>query len=187
MLGWLLRLGIAGALVAAAIWAWSQMNQDLEDEELDEEIPIEFEVPLDAEETVSEASADAGDTGFGPGADFAAGGALPAGESPEEGEPVAEGQAAGTTEATAEGEDVSSPNRTDGSVQDAGATDLQQIKGIGPVLEARLMEHGIDSIAALAATGAERLQELGFSAAQAEEWIPQARERSGQEVPQPAG
>lgn len=202
MLRWLFRLGFAGALVAGAVWLWSQMNQDIEDEELEDEIPIEFEVPLDPEENVSQLSSASGDTGVGPGANFASENVAldePFGsvesriadlEDELTAEPIAATTAeiSGVAEATAVEDQEAEANvddeneggaDSDEEMQQNAQSDLQQLSGIGPVLESRLIEAGVGSIADLAAKTSEELQELGFSAAQAEGWIPQALEKLG--------
>jgi predicted flap endonuclease-1-like 5' DNA nuclease len=49
MMRWLLRLSVGALLAALLFWLWNRFNQDLiEEEELDDEIPFEFDVPLEA-------------------------------------------------------------------------------------------------------------------------------------------
>jgi predicted flap endonuclease-1-like 5' DNA nuclease len=52
MMRWLLRLSVGALLAALLFWLWNRFNQDLvEEEELDDEIPFEFDVPLEAEDS----------------------------------------------------------------------------------------------------------------------------------------
>ena len=48
MLRWLTRLAIGALIIALLIWLWSRYNEDLEEEEFEEEIPLEFEVSVEA-------------------------------------------------------------------------------------------------------------------------------------------
>lgn len=58
----------------------------------------------------------------------------------------------------------------------AAPDDLQQVRGIGPIFAGRLHSAGIDTFAALAATGAEELaQVLGVSMSRAENILAEAR------------
>ncbi len=73
---WIVRLGLAGAFAALAFYLWSRMNEDYDDEDLEDEIPIEFEVPLSdpaplGMEQAPEMSEMDHDTGVGPGASLA--------------------------------------------------------------------------------------------------------------------
>src|SRR4051812_49619515 len=76
MMRWVVRLGLAGILVALAAYAWTLLNQEDDEEELEDEIPIEFDVPLDvalAPSTGALTSTNGHDTGVGPGEDRQAG------------------------------------------------------------------------------------------------------------------
>lgn len=44
MLRWLTRLAVGALVIALLAWLWSRYNEDLEEEEFEEEIPLEFEV-----------------------------------------------------------------------------------------------------------------------------------------------
>ena len=44
MLRWLTRLAVGALVLALLAWLWSRYNEDLEEEEFEEEIPLEFEV-----------------------------------------------------------------------------------------------------------------------------------------------
>ena len=44
MLRWLIRLTIGAAIIALIVWLWSRFNEDLDEEEFEEEIPVEFDV-----------------------------------------------------------------------------------------------------------------------------------------------
>ena len=44
MLRWLIRLAVGALIIALLVWVWSRFNEDLEEEEFEEEIPLEFEV-----------------------------------------------------------------------------------------------------------------------------------------------
>src|SRR5690349_12108347 len=91
MMRWLIRLSIGAGVAALAIYLWSRLNQDYDDDEIEDEIPLEFEVPMDSTASTMEApiefdvpmdgaaaSLDVpveapslnGDTGVGPGADL---------------------------------------------------------------------------------------------------------------------
>lgn len=48
MLRWLTRLAVGALIVALLFWLWTRYNEDLEEDELEEEIPLEFEVAADA-------------------------------------------------------------------------------------------------------------------------------------------
>jgi predicted flap endonuclease-1-like 5' DNA nuclease len=62
----------------------------------------------------------------------------------------------------------------------AGADDLSEVKGIGPVYAARLADAGIDGFAALAAASAETVAEsAGVSERMAIDWISQASKLAG--------
>ena len=63
---------------------------------------------------------------------------------------------------------------------DEPADELTDIRGIGPVYAARLAEIGITSFAGLAAAAAEDVAErIDAAPSQVEDWIGQARDRSG--------
>src|SRR5262245_3599296 len=49
MLRWLTRLALGALIIALLFWLWTRYNADLEEEELEEEIPLEFEVSADAD------------------------------------------------------------------------------------------------------------------------------------------
>ncbi len=70
---WIVGLGLAGLLVALAAYGWSRMNQDYDDDDLEDEIPIEFDVPLDGAVNAAApdppVALDTRDTGLGPGED----------------------------------------------------------------------------------------------------------------------
>src|SRR5690349_20573824 len=91
MMRWLIRLSIGAGVAALAIYLWSRLNQDYDDDEIEDEIPLEFDVPMERTGTTIEAPiefdvpmdtatasmdvpAEApslnGDTGVGPGADL---------------------------------------------------------------------------------------------------------------------
>src|SRR6476661_11267705 len=91
MMRWITRLAAIGLAAALIGFLWSRANSDFEDEGFDEEIPIEFDVPL---ESAAGASAPAGindaDTGDGPGANLD-GAASDANSAPSTGSATAAG------------------------------------------------------------------------------------------------
>src|SRR6476469_1413055 len=72
MMRWITRLAAIGLAAALIGFLWSRANSDFEDEDFDEEIPIEFDVPLESAPAGAGAPAaiNDADTGDGPGANF---------------------------------------------------------------------------------------------------------------------
>lgn len=146
---WLTRLLIFGGGIGLAIYLWSRMAQEEENEEFDDEIPIEFDLPLESATLAqrTEAVSTGQDTSVGPGADLTAPLATDAPSAPS---------------ATADG---------------AAGDDLTIIRGIGPVFQKRLNELGILTFDQLAAAHAEDLDAQGINGVGVDlaSWIEQAR------------
>src|SRR5690348_2295717 len=71
MMRWITRLAAIGLAAALIGFLWSRANSDFEDEDFDEEIPIEFDVPLESAPAGGVPGAvNDGDTGEGPGANM---------------------------------------------------------------------------------------------------------------------
>ncbi len=157
MMRWLIRLTIGGLIVGLLAYGWSQLNSDLDDDDLDDDIPLEFEVPLDSLQpsmdgaTAVSAEADS-DTGEGPGANLAA--------------PVADKQPAGDNRARV--------RRNAGMNED----DLTEIRGIGPVFQKRLYDAGIKTFRQLADSNPMHLEAQGIEGVGVDlaSWIEQARD-----------
>lgn len=169
MIRWLVRFSTATLIGALLVWFWNRYNQDLLEDELDEEIPFEFDVaaedmPLSAPEQALPAGATPDDTAVAPTA------LAPAAAAAEETVATA---TAGTEESAA-ATLLDSPAPTP-----AGAGDnVIAIKGIGPKYGAKLAEMGITTFGALLGTPLDTL-ELAFprvSAEELENWLEQARE-----------
>jgi len=184
MMRWLIRLSIGASVAALAIYLWSRLNQDYDDDEIEDEIPLEFDVPMESAVSTMEAPiefdvpldgaaanvdvpAEApglnGDTGVGPGADL---------DQPAPAAPAAATQAApASTSATAS---------TDTGT--AEPDDLTIIRGIGPVFQKRLNELGIMTFRQLADTKPAMLDAEGINGVgvDLESWIEQASELAEQ-------
>jgi predicted flap endonuclease-1-like 5' DNA nuclease/nitrogen fixation-related uncharacterized protein len=183
MMRWLIRLSIGAGVAALAIYLWSRMNQDYDDDEIEDEIPLEFDVPMDSTVSTMEAPiefdvpmgsaagsldvpAEApslnGDTGVGPGADLD----QPAPAPPA---PAPAAQAAPAAVAA-------------GATGEAESDDLTIIRGIGPVFQKRLNELGIMTFRQLANTKPAMLDAEGINGVgvDLESWIEQARELAEQ-------
>ena len=62
----------------------------------------------------------------------------------------------------------------------AGADDLSEVKGIGPVYRARLQQAGITTFAAMVKAGSERMAEAAeVTADRAADWLSQAAALTG--------
>jgi len=183
MMRWLIRLSIGAGVAALAIYLWSRLNQDYDDDEIEDEIPLEFEVPMDSTASTMEApiefdvpmdgataSLDVpveapslnGDTGVGPGADLD--------------QPVAPASMAAATQGTPDSTAAA------GDTGSADSDDLTIIRGIGPVFQKRLNELGIMTFRQLADTKPDMLDAEGINGVgvDLESWIEQARELAEQ-------
>jgi len=152
---WMVRLLLLGGSAALLAYLWSRFNQDIDEDELEDEIPIEFDVPAGDAYPAPDAflaSETAGqDTGEGPGENRAA--------------PATDIEApAAEVPASAEGESVE-------------PDDLTKIRGIGPVYQKRLHEMGIMTFQQLAELNRAAFDEEGFSGVgvDLDSWIEQAR------------
>ena len=67
MFRWLIRFTGAALIGALLVWLWNRYNQDLLEEELEDEIPLEFDVPAQAEPSSSTASASSTNAATGAG------------------------------------------------------------------------------------------------------------------------
>jgi predicted flap endonuclease-1-like 5' DNA nuclease len=159
---WIVRLGLAGLLVMLAVYAWTRMNQEDDEDDLEDEIPIEFDVPMETmaapQAGDTTASTNGRDTGVGPGADLQA--------------PAVESEAAPPEQST-----VAAPAPTEHN-GDHDHDDLTIIRGIGPVFQQRLFDAGIFTFRQLAEADAAQLDESGIQGVgvDLESWIAQARE-----------
>lgn len=176
---WIVRLGLAGLLVALAAYAWTRMSQEDDEDEFEDEIPIEFDVPMDtplaAGRSGAAVSANGRDTGTGPGADLQ----MPSDSTGSDS--VTESTETGVDESTT-GAAASADTESD-SVEDDGAgdhehDDLTIIRGIGPVFQKRLFEVGVYTFRELADANPAQLEEAGIQGVgvDLESWIEQARE-----------
>jgi len=153
MMRWIIRLAVAGLVAAVLAYLWSRFNEDFDDEELDDEIPIDFDVPLDTTaiagdrvESVRVESVPAdSDTGEGPGASL-----------------------------TLSNLTSSSDGATTTNTQ---YDDLTVIRGIGPVFQKRLNDAGIRTLRQLADADALALEAAGIEGVGVDltSWIQQAR------------
>ena len=153
MMRWITRLAAIGLAAALIGFLWSRANSDFEDEDFDEEIPIEFDVPLES------ASAGAGapaaindaDTGDGPGANF-------------------DGAASGASSAP-------STDAAPATVAEPEQDDLTLIRGIGPAFQKRLNDAGIMTFNQLANADPQSLEAGGIEGVGVDlpSWIEQAR------------
>jgi predicted flap endonuclease-1-like 5' DNA nuclease/nitrogen fixation-related uncharacterized protein len=165
MMRWLIRLSIGASVAALAIYLWSRLNQDYDDDEIEDEIPLEFDVPMESTgstldapiefdvpldgaaaslDVPAEAPSLNGDTGVGPGADL----------------------------------DQPAPAATGGDSDTTETDDLTVIRGIGPVFQKRLNELGIMTFRQLADTKPDMLDAEGINGVgvDLESWIEQARD-----------
>jgi predicted flap endonuclease-1-like 5' DNA nuclease len=62
MFRWLIRFSVAALIGALLVWLWNRYNQDLLEEELEDEIPLEFDVPAQAEALPGPAPSASADT-----------------------------------------------------------------------------------------------------------------------------
>jgi predicted flap endonuclease-1-like 5' DNA nuclease len=192
MLRWLIRLSGAAFISALLIWLWNRFNQDLLEEEPEEEVPLEFDVPDTAPSAPPPSSSAGGahngthastpvlDTGE---AAPATGSSSPAGSVTDAAAPpdAAAPEDAGTTEdanATEPEPVLDSPAPTPPGAGD----NVIAIKGIGPKYGAKLAEMGITTFGALLATPMDTLM-ITFprvSEAELHNWLEQARELAEQ-------
>jgi predicted flap endonuclease-1-like 5' DNA nuclease/nitrogen fixation-related uncharacterized protein len=203
MMRWLIRLSIGAGVAALAIYLWSRLNQDYDDDEIEDEIPLEFDVPMESTLSTLEApiefdvpmdsaaaSVDVpaqapsrnGDTGVGPGADFdqstaTSAAAIPASAAQATPAPAAQAGPDTATQDTSAAPTASSDNGT------AQHDDLTIIRGIGPVFQKRLNELGITTFRQLADTKPAMLDAEGINGVgvDLESWIEQARELAEQQ------
>ncbi len=160
MMRWLIRVAIGGLIVGLLAYAWSQLNSDLDDDDLDDDIPLEFEVPLDSLPAATDGSGDTfaavdADTGEGPGANLAV--------APPDDSQAAEG-----------GANRARVKRTN----EANEDDLTVIRGIGPVFQKRLYDAGIKTFRQLAESDATHLEAQGIEGVGVDlaSWIEQAQD-----------
>jgi predicted flap endonuclease-1-like 5' DNA nuclease/nitrogen fixation-related uncharacterized protein len=210
MMRWLIRLSIGAGVAALAIYLWSRMNQDYDDDEIEDEIPlefdvpmggtastleapIEFDVPMDSAASMdvpAEAPSRNGDTGVGPGADLDQ-----SAEAAASAHSAQQAQAAPGITSTAAPDTVSmassdtttqlapAASTTSGDGGSGEYDDLTIIRGIGPVFQKRLHELGIMTFRQLADTKPEMLDAEGINGVgvDLESWIEQARELAEQQ------
>jgi predicted flap endonuclease-1-like 5' DNA nuclease/nitrogen fixation-related uncharacterized protein len=150
MMRWIIRLAAVGLAAALIGFLWSRANSDFEDEDFDEEIPLEFDVPLETGAAGAPAAVNDADTGEGPGANL-------------------DGAASGAASAAA-GDAASADGESD---QD----DLTLIRGIGPAFQKRLNDVGITTFSQLANADPQRLEADGIEGVGVDlsSWIEQAR------------
>jgi predicted flap endonuclease-1-like 5' DNA nuclease len=159
MMRWLIRMAVGGAILALLAYLWSSMNSDLEDDDLDDDIPLEFEVPLESilpastGEQLAFATVDT-DTGEGPGANL---------DAPVAAPPV---------------QDKARVRHGKRKAED----DLTIIRGIGPVFQKRLNDLGISTFRQLADSSVDKLTADGIEGVgvDLESWIEQARDLATQ-------
>jgi predicted flap endonuclease-1-like 5' DNA nuclease len=197
MLRWLIRFSAAALIGALLVWLWNRYNEDLLEEDLEEEIPLEFDVAAEdgpvaalvSDSTDGTAAADA-----------------PAGVAAEDnGGPSNAVETATAAAETAETTDTTTGTETASTETDTAAEDSESnettmldspaptpegagdnviaIKGIGPKYGAKLAEMGITTFGALLATPMADL-EMAFPRVSTEElqnWLEQARELAAQE------
>jgi|SwirhisoilCB1_FD_contig_31_1270599_length_711_multi_2_in_0_out_0_1 predicted flap endonuclease-1-like 5' DNA nuclease/nitrogen fixation-related uncharacterized protein len=183
MMRWLIRLSIGAGVAALAIYLWSRLNQDYDDDEIEDEIPLEFDVPMEGAvstldapiefdvpmdgagaslDVPAEAPSLNGDTGVGPGADL---------------------DQSATPVSTASATPVTTDSTTaSGDMGTGESDDLTIIRGIGPVFQKRLNELGIMTFRQLADTKPDMLDAEGINGVgvDLESWIEQARELAEQ-------
>ncbi len=160
MMRWLIRLAVGGLIVGLLAYAWSQLNSELDDDDLDDDIPLEFEVPLDSLPATTDGASDTfaavdADTGEGPGANLAA-------------------TALDETTAADSGDNRARVKRTN----EANEDDLTLIRGIGPVFQKRLNDAGIKTFHQLAESNATHLEAQGIEGVGVDlaSWIEQAQD-----------
>jgi predicted flap endonuclease-1-like 5' DNA nuclease len=180
MLRWLIRLSGAAFISALLIWLWNRFNQDLLEEALEEEVPLEFDVPDTAPSAPPPAT---GDDGTHNGAHTS----TPVLNTGEAAPPTGSSATAGSVTDDAAPEDAAPPEPE--PVLDSpaptppGAGDnVIAIKGIGPKYGAKLAEMGITTFGALLATPMDTLM-ITFprvSEAELQNWLEQARELADQ-------
>ena len=160
MMRWLIRLAIGGLILGLLAYVWSQLNSDLDDDDLDDDIPLEFEVPLDSLPAATDgvsavAVAVDGDTGEGPGANRAA-------------------QESDETDVVDGGDNRARVKRT----AEASDDDLTVIRGIGPVFQKRLNDAGIKTFRQLAESNPTHLEAQGIEGVGVDltSWIEQAQD-----------
>ena len=153
MMRWITRLAAIGLAAALIGFLWSRANSDFEDEDFDEEIPIEFDVPLESASAGAAAPAaiNDADTGDGPGANLD-GAASDASSAPA-------GDAAPAAGA------------------EPAHDDLTLIRGIGPAFQKRLNDAGIMTFEQLANADPQSLEAGGIEGVGVDlpSWIEQAR------------
>ena len=200
---WLIRLSIGAGVAALAIYLWSRLNQDYDDDEIEDEIPLEFDVPMESAgspleapiefdvpmdsaaasvDVPAEAPSRNGDTGVGPGADLdqSVAASAPAMPAPD---------AAAVSDTATQAAPDTTAQATPAAPTAAGATgteqhdDLTIIRGIGPVFQKRLNELGITTFRQLAGTKPATLDAEGINGVgvDLESWIEQARELAEQQ------
>jgi predicted flap endonuclease-1-like 5' DNA nuclease len=186
MFRWLIRFSAATLIGSLLIWLWNRYNQDLLEEELEEEVPLEFDVPAQEEETPGAPPASAGGANDGAHATtpvLDTGGVAPATSSATPGTPPAD--AAAPPKPAADDEIVTEPEPVLDSPAPTppGAGDnVIAIKGIGPKYGAKLAEMGITTFGALLGTPMDTLM-ITFprvSEAELQNWLEQARELAEQ-------
>ena len=151
MMRWITRLAAIGLAAALIGFLWSRANSDFEDEDFDEEIPIEFDVPLESGSTGAPAAINDADTGDGPGANL-------------------DGAASGASSAPPT---AASP----AAVAEPEQDDLTLIRGIGPAFQKRLNDVGIMTFKQLANADPQSLEAGGIEGVGVDlpSWIEQAR------------
>jgi predicted flap endonuclease-1-like 5' DNA nuclease len=147
MMRWIIRLAAVGLAAALIGFLWSRANSDFEDEDFDEEIPLEFDVPLESGAAGAPAAVNDADTGEGPGANL-------------------DGAAS-----------AESGNAAPAAHAESGEDDLTLIRGIGPAFQKRLNDAGITTFAQLADADPQRLEADGIEGVGVDlaSWIEQAR------------
>lgn len=171
MMRWLIRLAVGSAVVALLVYLWSRLNQDTDDEDLDDEIPIEFDVPagLDAPAppAASESAPAGHDTGDGPGADTT---------ELLDSAPTDTGDGSGADK-TALLDSAPADFAAEPAAPANGSDDLTLIRGIGPVFQKRLNGIGILTFRQLAEVSPAQLEEAGITGVgvDLDSWVEQAR------------
>lgn len=181
MLRWLTRLAVGALVIALLVWLWSRYNEDLEEEEFEEEIPLEFEVSAD-NATGLPPLAVSGDAGNGI-ADYelAPDPALVTditafdGEEDDATVPPRMGE---RSQGAQEGYSPAEREATLEAPPPGAGDNLEVIKGIGPKYAAQLAEMGITTFGALINTPMDELV-IAFprvSEGELQSWIDQAHE-----------
>jgi predicted flap endonuclease-1-like 5' DNA nuclease len=199
MFRWFVRFSVAASLGALLVWLWNRYNEDLLEEDLDEEIPLEFDVADDAPTLVAGTTFNNRDGGNGtPAAATASASGSVAAETEERPAPAptavvdsasadatdrnaasAAPAALETAEKPTESATEPEPVLDSPAPTPAGAGDnVIIIKGIGPKYSEKLAEMGITTFGALLGTPMDTLA-IAFPRVSEEElqsWLEQARE-----------